>query len=71
MCEPFQIIRRIHEFVKNKYSYYLPGIPIYYFSPSAGRFTMIIHTVCVNYIGITVLKIIILPKKKKEESIEL
>jgi hypothetical protein len=32
---------------------------------------MIIHTVCVNYIGITVLKIIILPKKKKEESIEL
>ena len=26
---------------------------------------MIIHTVCVNYIGITVLKIIILPKKKK------
>ena len=26
---------------------------------------MITHTVCVNYIGITVLKIIILPKKKK------
>ena len=29
---------------------------------------MIIHTVCVNYIGITVLKIIILPKKKRRRA---